>query len=58
MAYYIIKHLHGQVAFLVPLAVLAEQHYKNIAKILLPLGIKIELLTGATPAKEKHRIKQ
>lgn len=58
VAYYTIQHLHGQVAFLVPIAVLAQQHYKNIAKILLPLGIRIEMITGATSATEKTRIKK
>ena len=58
VAYYIIKHMHGQVAFLVPIAVLAQQHYKSIAKMLLPLGIRVEMIIGATTNKEKQRIKK
>ena len=58
VAYYVIKHFRGQVAFLVPIAVLAQQHYKNIAKILLPLWVRIEMITGSTTKKEKDRIKK
>ncbi len=56
-AYYVIKKYGGQVAFLAPLEVLAQQHYKSMAKILLPLGIHIECITGSTPPAEKKRIK-
>jgi len=58
VAWYIIKNFWKQVAFLAPTEVLAKQHLKNIAKFFLPLGLKIELLTGSTKAKEKDRIKQ
>ncbi|MBP6086193.1 hypothetical protein KA478_03235 [Patescibacteria group bacterium] len=44
-AYYVIKQHGAQVAFLAPLEVLAQQHYKSIAKILLPLGVRIECIT-------------
>ena len=49
---------NGQIVFLAPLAVLANQQYRSLAKLLLPLGIRVELLTGATKASEKKRIKQ
>ncbi len=56
-AYYVIKKYGGQVAFLAPLEVLAHQHYKSMAKILLPLGINIACITGSTQLAEKKRIK-
>ena len=56
-AYYVIKKYWWQVAFLAPLEVLAQQHYRSISKILLPLWIRIECLTWSTPAAEKKRIK-
>ena len=58
ISYYIIKEFKQQIAFLAPTEVLANQHLKNIAKIFLPLGINIQLLTGSTKAKEKEQIKQ
>lgn len=44
-AYYAVKQFGGQAAFLAPLEVLAQQHYRSIAKILLPLGVRIECIT-------------
>lgn len=56
-AYYVIKKFGWQVAFLAPLEVLAQQHYASIAKILLPLGIRVVCITGSTPLAEKKKIK-
>lgn len=56
-AYYVIKKFGWQVAFLAPLEVLAQQHYASIAKILLPLGIRVACITGSTPPAEKKKIK-
>jgi ATP-dependent DNA helicase RecG len=36
-AYYNYKKFNGQSAFLAPLEVLANQHYKTLSKLLLPL---------------------
>lgn len=44
-AVYCHKVFGGQVAFLAPLEVLAQQHHRSLAKLLLPLGIRVELLT-------------
>ena len=44
-AYYLWKLHHGQSVVLAPLEVLANQHYITLAKILLPLGLRVELLT-------------
>ena len=44
-AYYTFKKYQGQSVFLAPLEVLANQHYKTLAKLLLPLGLRVALLT-------------
>lgn len=36
-AYYVMKEMGGQSAFLAPLEVLAQQHYRSLAALLLPL---------------------
>lgn len=56
-AYYVIKKFGGQVAFLAPLEVLAQQHYASIAKVLLPLWIRVACITWSTPLAEKKKIK-
>lgn len=56
-AYYVIKKFSAQAVFLAPLEVLAQQHYKSLAKLLLPLGIRLELLTGSLTAGQKKKIK-
>lgn len=56
-AYYTIKKFSGQVVFLAPLEVLAQQHYRSLASLLLPLGIRLELLTGSLTASQKKKIK-
>ena len=58
LARYVITKMNWQVAFLAPLEVLAQQHHKSLAKLLLPLWIRIELLTWSVKASEKQRIKQ
>ena len=58
VAWYVIKKFGGQVAFLAPLAVLAQQHHRTLAKLLLPLGISVQLITWATKKAEKEKIKQ
>ncbi len=57
-ARYIFKKFKGQSVFLAPLEVLANQHFKNLAKLFLPLGMRIELLTGAIPPSQKEKIKE
>ena len=50
------NHLSGyQSALMVPTEILANQHYNNIKSLLGDL-VKVELLTGSTPKKEKTRI--
>ena len=45
-----------QGAMMAPTEVLASQHYETIRKMLEPFPVKIALLTGSTPAKEKRKI--
>jgi ATP-dependent DNA helicase RecG len=56
-AFYIIRKLKGQVAFLVPIEVLAIQHYHNLVKLFHPLGIQVRLLTGSVTGSQKTKIK-
>ncbi len=58
LAYYIFILNQKQSAFIAPLEVLANQHHKTLAKLFLPLGIRVELLTGAMPKSQKDKIKQ
>jgi ATP-dependent DNA helicase RecG len=57
VARYMIKKHTAQAVFLAPIEVLAQQHFQTLAKLLLPLGIRMQLLTGTTPPAEKTRIK-
>ncbi len=45
-----------QTAVLVPTAILAEQHFRTIRDILTPLGVEVDLLTGATKSGERADI--
>jgi len=56
-AYYTHKKFCGQSVFLAPLEVLANQHYKTLAKLLLPLWLRVALLTWSLTKWEKDKIK-
>lgn len=45
-----------QSAVMVPTEILAQQHYRDFAKYLEPLGIKVGLLTGKMKPKEKQQL--
>ena len=45
-----------QSALLVPTEILANQHFLNITKTLLPYGIRVELLRGGMSKKERNKI--
>ena len=45
-----------QSALLVPTEILANQHFLNINKLLLPYGIRVELLKGGMSKKERNKI--
>ncbi len=46
----------GQAALLVPTEILARQHDADLRKLFEPLGIRVALLLGSTPKKERERI--
>ncbi|MFI3313853.1 MAG: ATP-dependent DNA helicase RecG, partial [Eubacteriales bacterium] len=47
----------GQVAFMAPTEILAEQHHRALSALFAPLGITTALLTGSLKAREKTVIK-
>ncbi len=47
-----------QCAMMAPTEILARQHHESAQKILGNSGIRIELLLGSTPAKQKKQIKE
>ena len=57
-AYYTHKKFGGQSVFMAPLDVLAQQHYRTLAKLLMPLGLRVELLTGSVTKDQKLKIKK
>ncbi len=57
VAYYIIKKEGWQVAFLAPLSILAQQHYETLAKLLLPLWIKIAHIAWSHKTSYKEKLK-
>ena len=54
-AYIAILNGH-QATIMAPTEILARQHYHDLSQFFSQLGIKTELLIGATPAREKNRI--
>jgi ATP-dependent DNA helicase RecG len=55
---YVWKRFSGQSVMLAPLEVLANQHYRTLAKLLLPLGLRVELLTGSLTKSQKDDVKR
>ena len=47
----------GQAALMAPTEILARQHYNDLSPLFEALGIRCALLLGATPEKEKKRIR-
>ena len=45
-----------QACIMAPTEVLAQQHFANISRYLLPTGVKVVLLTGSTPAGARRDI--
>jgi ATP-dependent DNA helicase RecG len=43
----------AQAALMAPTEILAEQHYRGLRRLLEPLGRRVALLTGSTPAAER-----
>ncbi len=47
-----------QSALMAPTEILAQQHYKTLEPLLSGLGMRVALLTGSVPLKEKRVIKE
>lgn len=45
-----------QTALMAPTEVLANQHFKNLLKLLSPLGVSVNFLAGSLSAKEKEKV--
>jgi len=56
-AYYSYKKFGNQSVFLAPLEVLANQHHKTLAKLLLPLWLRIEILKWSLTKEQKDKVK-
>lgn len=56
-AYYTNRKFKWQSVFLAPLEVLANQHYRTLSKLLLPLWLRTELLTWSLTKEQKTKIK-
>ena len=46
-----------QAALMAPTEILAEQHYRSLAKLLTPLGLRVCLLTGSLTQKNKRELR-
>lgn len=46
-----------QSALMAPTEILAQQHYQTLSSFLVPLGIKVALLTGSMGARQKKNVK-
>ncbi len=47
-----------QSALMAPTEILARQHYEDLSPLFAKMGIRAELLIGATPAAKKRKIKE
>jgi len=45
-----------QGAFMAPTEILAKQHFEEAVKLLGPMGVEVELLTGSTKKSDRERI--
>ena len=55
LAYCVIKEGH-QAALMAPTEILAEQHLRSLTKLFDGTGVRLALLTGSTPAKERRTL--
>ena len=56
-AYLAVKDRH-QAALMAPTEILAEQHFQSLARLLEPLGVRVELLTGSMKEKDKRGVRE
>ncbi|MBQ8351987.1 MAG: ATP-dependent DNA helicase RecG [Clostridia bacterium] len=57
VAIYNVVRAGHQAALMVPTEILAHQHYNELSALLSPLGIRVALLLGSTPEREKKQIR-
>ena len=57
-AAYCTANNHRQAALMAPTEILAEQHYGSLKKLFEPLGLRVTLLTGSMPVKQKREIRE
>lgn len=55
--YFAVKNGY-QASLMAPTEILAKQHRDTLAAFLEPLGVKVELLTGSLPEKEKKAVRE
>jgi len=53
LALHVVARAGGQGAIMAPTEVLARQHYSNLSRYLLPLGVTVDLLTGSLPGRAR-----
>jgi len=46
----------AQACLMAPTEILAVQHFENISKVVVPIGVNVKLLTGSTNKKEREII--
>lgn len=46
----------AQAAVMAPTEILARQHYLNLSALLWPLGVRVDLLTGSLPGRERDAV--
>lgn len=56
-AAYLAAGNHHQAALMAPTEILAEQHYDSLSRLFTPLGLRVALLTGSMPVKDKRTVR-
>ena len=57
-ASYLAVEDHHQAALMAPTEILAEQHFQSLQRLLEPLGVRVELLTGSMKDKDKRIVRE
>ncbi|MBQ7346128.1 MAG: ATP-dependent DNA helicase RecG [Oscillospiraceae bacterium] len=57
-AAYLAVEDHHQAALMAPTEILAEQHFQSLQRLLEPLGVRVELLTGSMKDKDKRIVRE
>ncbi len=57
-AAHIASQAGAQTALMAPTEILARQHYANLGPLLAPLGMRVALLLGSMPQREKAEVRE